>query len=98
MAKRKKKDAACELIAYRFYGVLSARDTVREDSTFGHCRHLWNRMLGGYNTLYTEISHVPDNTPADTRGSGRRRAQNVPIRPMPFTEAIITKIKIWRML
>lgn len=46
MAKRKEKDADYELIAYRFYGVPSARDTVREDSTFGHCRHLWNRMLG----------------------------------------------------
>ena len=28
MAKRKKKDAACELVAYRFYGVPSERDEV----------------------------------------------------------------------
>ena len=65
MAKRKKKDAACELIAYRFYGIPSDRDAVQEDKTFGCCRYLWNRMLGDHNTLYAEISHVPNNTPAD---------------------------------
>lgn len=65
MAKRKKKDAACELVAYRFYGVPSERDAVQEDKTFGCCRYLWNRMLGDHNTLYAEIGHVPNNTPAD---------------------------------
>lgn len=65
MAKRKKKDAACELIAYRFYGIPSERDAVQEDKTFGCCRYLWNRMLGDHNTLYAEIGHVPNNTPAD---------------------------------
>ena len=65
MAKRKKKDAACELVAYRFYGVPSERDAVQEDKTFGCCRYLWNRMLGDRNTLYAEIGYVPDNTPAD---------------------------------
>lgn len=65
MAKRKKKDAACELIAYRFYGVPSEQDAVQEDKTFGCCRYLWNRMLGDRNTLYAEIGYVPDNTPAD---------------------------------
>ena len=65
MAKRKKKDAACELVAYRFYGVPSEQDAVQEDKTFGCCRYLWNRMLGDHNTLYAEIGHVPNNTPAD---------------------------------
>lgn len=65
MAKRKKKDAACELVAYRFYGVPSERDAVQEDKTFGCCRYLWNRMLGDHNTLYAEIGYVPNNTPAD---------------------------------
>lgn len=65
MAKRKKKDAACELIAYRFYGIPSERDAVQEDKTFGCCRYLWNRMLGDHNTLYAEIGYVPNNTPAD---------------------------------
>lgn len=65
MAKRKKKDAACELVAYRFYGVPSEQDAVQEDKTFGCCRYLWNRMLGDRNTLYAEIGYVPDNTPAD---------------------------------
>ena len=65
MAKRKKKDAACELVAYRFYGVPSEQDAVQEDKTFGCCRYLWNRMLGDHNTLYAEIDHVPNNTPAD---------------------------------
>ena len=65
MAKRKKKDAACELVAYRFYGIPSERDAVREDKTFGCCRYLWNRMLGDRNTLYAEIGYVPNNTPAD---------------------------------
>ena len=48
MAKRKKKDAACELVAYRFYGVPSEQDAVQEDKTFGCCRYLWNRMLGDH--------------------------------------------------
>ena len=65
MAKRKKKDAACELVAYRFYGIPSERDAVQEDKTFGCCRYLWNRMLGDRNTLYAEIGYVPNNTPAD---------------------------------
>ena len=65
MAKRKKKNAACELVAYRFYGVPSEQDAVQEDKTFGCCRYLWNRMLGDRNTLYAEIGYVPDNTPAD---------------------------------
>lgn len=65
MAKRKKKDAACELVAYRFYGVPSERDAVQEDKTFGCCRYLWNRMLGDHNTLYAEIGYVLNNTPAD---------------------------------
>ena len=65
MAKRKKKDAACELVAYRFYGIPSEQDAVQEDKTFGCCRYLWNRMLGDHNTLYAEIGYVPNNTPAD---------------------------------
>lgn len=65
MAKRKKQDTACELVAYRFYGIPSERDAAQEDKTFGCCRYLWNRMLGDHNTLYTEIGHVPNNTPAD---------------------------------
>ena len=52
MAKRKKKDAACELVAYRFYGIPSELDAAQEDKTFGCCRYLWNRMLGDHNTLY----------------------------------------------
>lgn len=40
MAKRKKKDAACELVAYRFYGVPSEQDAAQEDKTFGCCRYL----------------------------------------------------------
>lgn len=65
MAKRKKKDATCELVAYRFYGIPSEQDAVQEDKTFGCCRYLWNRMLGDHNTLYAEIGYVPNNTPAD---------------------------------
>ena len=65
MAKRKKKDAACELVAYRFYGIPSELDAAQEEKTFGCCRYLWNRMLGDHNTLYAEIGHVPNNTPAD---------------------------------
>lgn len=65
MAKRKKKDAACELVAYRFYGVPSELDAVQEDKTFGCCRYLWNQMLGDHNTPYAEIGHVLNNTPAD---------------------------------
>ena len=65
MAIRKKNTAACEMVAYRFYGIPSARDAALEDKTFSCCRYLWNRMLGDHNTLYAEIGFVPDNTPAD---------------------------------
>lgn len=65
MAKRKKKDAACELVAYRFYGVPSEQDAAQEDKTFGCCRYLEPDAGGDHNTLYAEIGHVLNNTPAD---------------------------------
>ena len=64
MAIKKKNSASVEMIAYKFYGVPSARDLQLELQTYGCCRKLWNLMLSDKNDYYQEHKQSLQVTPA----------------------------------
>ena len=63
MAIKKKNCASVEMIAYKFYGVPSARDLQLELQTYGCCRKLWNLMLSDKNDYYRKYKQPLHVTP-----------------------------------
>ena len=64
MAIKKKKSVSVELIAYKFYGIPSAKDLQLELQTYGCCRKLWNLMLSDKNDYYRAHKQPLRITPA----------------------------------
>lgn len=64
MAIKKKNSNSVEMVAYKFYGVPSARDLQLELQTYGCCRKLWNLMLSDKNDYYRDHKKALHVTPA----------------------------------
>ena len=69
MAIKKKNSNSVEMVAYKFYGVPSARDLQLELQTYGCCRKLWNLMLSDKNDYYRDHKKSLHVTPADYKAA-----------------------------